>query len=80
MILQNQAFFFEQIEFLAFPGGLAVRDSVWSLPCLRFGPWPKNFCTLQAQSIHTCIHKRIYFYCKKKGRKLVSSRSCHLTN
>ena len=28
---------------LEFPGGLAVRDSVWPLLWLRFSSWPGNF-------------------------------------
>ena len=33
---------------MEFPGDLAVKDSVLSLPWLRFNPCPGNFCMMKS--------------------------------
>ena len=43
-----------------FPGGLVVKDLALSLLWLRFDPWPRNFCMLQAQSEKTKQNKELF--------------------
>ena len=39
----------KKLSILEFPGGLVIKDLMFSLLRFKFSSWPKNFCKLETQ-------------------------------